>query len=60
MLTHKLLAQQQGYSKLLEVLDDGLRDKQDIFLLYFMNIVEPIYEALNKSNMQLLFDTLGV
>lgn len=60
MLTHKLLAQQQGYSKLLEVLDDGLRDKQDIFLLYFMNIVEPIYEALNKPNMQLLFDTLGV
>lgn len=60
MLIHKLLAQQQGYSKLLEVLDDGLRDKQDIFLLYFMNIVEPIYEALNKSNMQLLFDTLGV
>ena len=60
MLTHKLLAQQQGYSKLLEVLDDGLRDKQDIFLIYFMNIVEPIYEALNKSNMQLLFDTLGV
>lgn len=60
MLTHKLLAQQQGYSKLLEVLDDGLRDKQDIFLLYFMNIVEPIYEALNKSNMQLLFDTLDV
>lgn len=60
MLTHKLLAQQQGYSKLLEVLDDGLRDKQDVFLLYFMNIVEPIYEALNKSNMQLLFDTLGV
>ena len=60
MLTHKLLAQQQGYSKLLEVLDDGLRDKQDIFLLYFMNIVEPIYEALNKSNMQLLLDTLGV
>lgn len=48
------------YEQLLAIIDDGLRDKQDPFLLFFMNTVEPIYEALSTSNMQLLFDTLGI
>ncbi len=60
MITHKVLATQQGYERLLDILADGLRDKNDPFLLFFMDVVEPIYEALEKSNMQLLFDTLGV
>ena len=60
MITHRVLATQQGYEQLLNILADGLRDKQDPFLLFFMNIVEPVYEALSKKNMQLLFDTLGV
>lgn len=60
MITHKVLATQQGYERLLAIIDDGLRDKQDPFLLFFMNTVEPIYEALSTSNMQLLFDTLGI
>ena len=60
MITHKVLASQQGYRRLLEILNDGLRDKQDIFLLFFMNTVEPIYKAIQTSNMQLLFDTLGI
>ena len=60
MITHKVLAAQQGYEHLLAIIDDELRDKQDPFLLFFMNTVEPIYEALSTSNMQLLFDTLGI
>lgn len=60
MITHKVLAAQQGYEQLLDIIDDGLRDKQDPFLLFFMNTVEPVYEALCTSNMQLLFDTIGV
>lgn len=60
MITHKVLATQQGYERLLAIIDDGLRDKQDPFLLFFMNGVEPIYEALSTSNMQLLFDALGI
>lgn len=60
MITHKVLATQQGYERLLEIIEDGLRDKEDPFLLFFMNVVESIYEALGTSNMQLLFDTLGV
>lgn len=60
MITHKVLATQQGYEQLLDVLGDGLRDKEDPFLLFFMNTVEPIYKALCTSNTQLLFDTLAI
>lgn len=52
MITHKVLATQQGYEKLLDILNDGLRDKEDPFLLFFMETVEPIYHALNISDMQ--------
>ena len=60
MITHKVLATQQGYEKLLDILNDGLRDKEDPFLLFFMETVEPIYHALNTSDIPLLFDTLGI
>ena len=60
MITHKVLAMQQGYEQLLNILGDGLRNKEDPFLLFFMNTVEPIYKALCTANTQLLFDTLGI
>ncbi|MCM1438013.1 MAG: AAA family ATPase [Roseburia sp.] len=60
MITHKVLAVQQGYENLLDILDDGLRDKEDPVLLFFMNVVEPIYRALCTSDMQLLFNSLGI
>lgn len=60
MITHKVLAAQQGYEKLLDIISDSLRDKEDALLMFFMNMIEPIYKALNDSNMQLLFDTLGI
>lgn len=60
MITHKVLATQQGYEQILEILADGLSDKEDPFLIFFMETVEPIYKALKNSNMQLLFDTLGI
>lgn len=33
MITHKVLAAQQGYEQLLDILDDGLRNKEDPFLI---------------------------
>ena len=60
MITHKVLAAQQGYERLLSIINDGLRDKEDPFLLFFMDTVEPIYHALETLNMQLIFDTLGI
>lgn len=58
MITHKVLAFQQGYEKLLDIIDNGLRDKEDIFLMFFLETIEPIFRALKETNMQLLFDTL--
>ncbi|MCH5315618.1 MAG: AAA family ATPase [Eubacterium sp.] len=60
MITHKVLATQQGYEILLDELGDKLKDKEDPVLLFFMNTVEPIYNALLNSDMVLLFETLGV
>ena len=60
MITHRVLASQQGYEQLLDILGDRLRNKEDQFLLFFMNTIEPIYKALKESNMQMLFDTLGI
>ena len=60
MITHKVLASQQGYETLLDIIGDGLRNKEDPFLIFFTDIIEPIYIALDTSNTKLLFDTLGI
>lgn len=60
MITHKILAAQQGYETLLDFLGDSLKDKEDPLLLFFMNTVEPIYTALQTKDTQLLFQTLGI
>lgn len=58
MITHRVLAAQQGYNILLDILEDSLKDKEDPFLLFFMEQIEPIYKALSIMDMKLLFDTL--
>ncbi|HHU53122.1 MAG TPA: ATP-dependent helicase [Clostridiaceae bacterium] len=60
MLTHKLLSKQQGYSNLLEILDDGLKEMTDPHLLFFNNYVEPVYRSLKENNTALLYDTLRI
>lgn len=60
MITHKVLASQQGYEQLLDILNDALRNKEDPFLIFFADTIELIYHALDTSNTQLLFDTLGI
>lgn len=60
MLTHKMLAKQQHYDNLLEFLGDHLRDADDDHFLFFMNRVEPVYEALRNNNAKGLFESLGL
>ena len=60
MLTHRLLAAQQGYSNLLNLLDDAFKNEKDEILTFFMSTIEPIFEALKSNNTQLLFESLGV
>lgn len=58
MLTHKILAQQQGYEQLQDCLRDKLRGAEDEFLKFFMEIVEPIYNSLQTGNMNQLLDAI--
>lgn len=60
MLTHKMLAKQQHYNNLLEFLGDHLREADDEHFLFFMNKVEPVYEALKNNNAKGLFEALGL
>lgn len=59
MITHKVLAAQQGYSKLYNLLGDKFNSEEDIMLSFFMNEFEPMFEALKYNNTQLLFEVLG-
>lgn len=60
MLTHKMLARQQGYSTILEILGDHLKNKDDEHFLFFQNKVEPIYNALETNDSKKLFEALGI
>lgn len=60
MITHKVLAAQQGYSNLLDLLGDSFRNEEDAVLVFFISMIEPIHKALQSNNTQLLFDALGV
>ena len=60
MLTHKMLAKQQHYENLLDFLGDHLRDGDDEHFLFFMNKVEPVYEALKRNDVKGLFAALGL
>lgn len=60
MITHRVLAAQQGYSNLLGLLGNAFRDEEDAILTFFMNTIEPIFEALQSNNTQLLFEALGI
>lgn len=60
MLTHKMLAKQQGYSRVLELLNDHLKNKDDEHFLFFQNKVEPVYQALLENDPKQLFEALGI
>ena len=60
MITHKVLASQQGYNELLAIIGDALRGEEDPFLLFFKDVVEPVYNALCESDHARLFEALGV
>lgn len=60
MLTHKMLAKQQGYVGILELLGDHLKNRDDEHFLFFQNKVEPVFEALLENDSKKLFEALGV
>lgn len=60
ILTHRLISGSNGYGQLFNLLDDSYTDKSDPFLMFFMNVVEPIYKGLESNYTKLIFDALGV
>lgn len=60
MLTHKMLAKQQGYAGLLELLGDHLRNRDDEHFIFIQSKVEPVFEALFENDSKKLFEVLGV
>ena len=60
MLTHKVLANQQGYENLLSILGDRFKNNEDELLLFFENKIEPIYVALENNDIVQLSDLLGI
>lgn len=60
MLTHKMLAKEQHYEHLLELLGDHLKDADDTHYLFFRDRVEPVYAALENNDPKQLFEALGV
>ena len=60
MLTHKMLAKQQGYADILAFLNEHLKNKDDEHFLFFQDTVEPVFKALISNDSKLLFETLGI
>lgn len=60
MLTHKVLAIQQGYENILSILGDRFKNNEDELLLFFENKIEPIYVALENNDIVQLSDLLGI
>ena len=50
MLTHRILAEQQGYTELLQMLGDGKKDGDDELLCYIRDFVEPLRKAIIEKN----------
>lgn len=59
MITHKMLAKQQNYIKLLNLLDERLKDGEDAYIKFFTQTIEPLYVALERKQLTQLFEALG-
>lgn len=60
MLTHRILADQQGYPALFEQLGDGLRDADDSILCYLKETLFPLLDCINKDDMIGICDILKI
>jgi DNA helicase II / ATP-dependent DNA helicase PcrA len=60
MLTHNVLAGEQGYKNLLDVFDfkDSLIKKEDSYISFLVDTVEPICQAYEKKKYGEMFDIL--
>ena len=60
MLTHRILADQQGYPSLFELLGDGLKNGDDILLCYLRDTIFPLINSINENDMIGICDILKI
>ena len=60
MLTHRILAEQQGYFSLFELLDDGFKNADDVLLCYLRDTIFPLIKSINESDMIGICDILKI
>lgn len=60
MISHKLLAKQQKYQLLLDALGNHFKDQDDKYFLFFRDILEPLYYALEKQDVKAMYEVLGI
>lgn len=58
MLTHRLLAKQQGYTNVLKIFDDHFTDEDNLYISFFEKMVEPLYNALENNDINALYDVI--
>ena len=58
MITHKMLAYQQHYPKVLDIMGDSFKEQSNEYVLFFKNVIEPLYKALGDDNINDLCDVL--
>ncbi len=61
MLTNNVLAQEKGYSNLLEVIGpDDLLEKQDDYVAFLMDVVEPGTKAFKEGKYGMMLDAFSL
>lgn len=58
MLTHRVLAKQQGFDRIFAILNNEYKNRTDDVLNFIYEIVEPVFTSLESNDITKLFDVL--
>lgn len=59
MIAHKMLARQQHYQSFLDALGNRFKDQDDKHFVFFRDLIEPLYKALEQQNVKAMYEVLG-
>ena len=59
MLTHKILSNQQDYPNILEKFGDSFKNEDDKLLLFLIETINPLINALKNESAKNLYEVLG-
>lgn len=59
MIAHKMFARQQHYQSFLDALGNRFKDQDDKHFVFFRDLIEPLYKALEQQNVKAMYEVLG-